>query len=156
MSEIPTQSLSGQIVDGEHHLLVRVYYEDTDFSGVVYYANYMKFFERGRSDYLRLIGIHHTELAALPEPLAFAVAHIDIRYRAPAKIDDILLIRSRPTGMKGAQFFLHQRIERDGHLLCEAHFTAVCIDFKNKPRRLPKALSAVIETTVAKTSLDLP
>lgn len=154
MTEIPSQSLSGQIVDGEHHLLVRVYYEDTDFSGVVYYANYMKFFERGRSDYLRLLGIHHTELAALPEPLGFAVAHIDVRYKAPAKIDDILLVRSRPTGMKGAQFFLHQRIERDGLLLCEAHFTAVCIDFKNRPKRLPKSLAAFIEATVPKTQLD--
>jgi acyl-CoA thioester hydrolase len=154
MTQIPTQSLSGQIVDGEHQLLVRVYYEDTDFSGVVYYANYMKFFERGRSDFLRLLGVHHTELAALPEPLAFAVAHIDVRYRAPARIDDILLVRSRPTGIKGAQFFLHQRIERDGILLCEARFTAVCIDFKSRPRRLPKDLIQIMSSHISETSAN--
>jgi len=140
MTDMPVQALAGRIVDGEHQLFIRVYYEDTDFSGVVYYANYMKFFERGRSDFLRLLGIHHLELAALDIPLAFAVAHIDVRYRAPARIDDIVVVKSRSAGMKGAQFFLDQRIERDGVLLCEAKFTAVCIDFNNRPRRLPKLL----------------
>lgn len=148
MSEIPEQPLAGRLVDDEHHLLVRVYYEDTDFSGVVYYANYMKFFERGRSDFLRLIGIHHRELAQMDPPLAFAVAHIDVTYKAPARIDDILLVRSRSTGMKGAQFFLHQRIEREGVLLCEARFDAVCIGFDGRPRRLPKTLADVINRTV--------
>ena len=137
--------------------MIRVYYEDTDFSGVVYYANYMKFFERGRSDFLRLIGIHHHELAKMEPPLAFAVAHIDITYRAPAKIDDILLVRSRSAGMKGAQFFLHQSIERDGVLLCEARFDAVCIGFDGRPRRLPKALIDVINRTTAdKNGLGVP
>ncbi|EGF93358.1 tol-pal system-associated acyl-CoA thioesterase [Asticcacaulis biprosthecium C19] len=148
MSDIPEQSLAGRLVGDEHHLLVRVYYEDTDFSGVVYYANYMKFFERGRSDYLRLIGVHHYELAQMDPPLAFAVTHIDITYKAPAKIDDIVLVRSRSTGVKGAQFFLHQRIERDGVLLCEAHFDAVCIGFDGRPRRLPRLLVNAINHTV--------
>jgi acyl-CoA thioester hydrolase len=141
---VPVQPLSGVILDNAHHLKVRVYYEDTDFSGVVYYANYLKFFERGRSDFLRLLGIHHHELAALPEPLAFAVAHVDVRYRAPAKIDDIVTVISRVTTIKAAQFILDQRIERDGRLLCQARFDIVCIDLKSKPRRLPKHLQDVI------------
>ncbi|MBW8881458.1 MAG: tol-pal system-associated acyl-CoA thioesterase, partial [Asticcacaulis sp.] len=148
MNDIPEQPLAGRIIDGEHQLLVRVYYEDTDFSGVVYYANYMKFFERGRSDFLRLIGIHHHELAKLDPPIAFAVAHIDITYKAPARIDDILTVRSRSAGLKGSRFFVYQRIERSGVLLCEAKFEAVCIDFDGRPRRLPKSLIDVINRTI--------
>lgn len=154
MSETPAQPLSGQIVDNEHRLLVRVYYEDTDFSGVVYYANYLKFFERGRSDYLRLAGIHHAELAALPEPLAFAVAHIDIRYRAPARIDDILTVRTRPVAVRGAQIVMRQRIERDGLCVCEATFDIVCIDFKNRPRRLPREISQRVSGHISETVHD--
>jgi acyl-CoA thioester hydrolase len=141
---VPIQPLSGVIQDNAHHLKVRVYYEDTDFSGVVYYANYLKFFERGRSDFLRLLGIHHHELAGLPEPLAFAVAHVDVRYKAPTRIDDIVTVVSRVTQVKAAQFILDQRIERDGLLLCHARFDIVCIDLKSKPRRLPKHLQDVI------------
>ncbi len=141
MTDIPEQSLAGRLTDRAHELLVRIYYEDTDFSGVVYYANYMKFFERGRSDYLRLLGIHHLELAALQEPLAFAVAHIDIRYHRPARIDDVVTVVSRPAAIRGALFVLDQRIERNGELLCEARFDVVCINLENRPRRLPKALS---------------
>lgn len=149
--EIPVQPLSGAITDGVHRLMIRIYYEDTDFSGVVYYANYMKFFERGRSDFLRLLGIHHAELAALDVPLAFAVAHVDVRYRAPARIDDIITVESRAIGIKGAQFFLDQRIMRDGVLLCEARFDAVCIDLKNRPRRLPKTLAERISSHISET-----
>ena len=136
--------LSGQIIDHEHRLPIRVYYEDTDFSGVVYYANYLKFFERGRSDYLRLIGIHHHELAALPEPLAFAVADIHVRYRAPARIDEVIETRTRLTALRGAGFTLRQRILRGEQLLTEAEVQAVCIDLKGRPRRLPPAVQAAL------------
>jgi len=129
--------ISGRIVEGEHRLPVRVYYEDTDFSGVVYYANYLKFFERGRSDYLRLIGIHHHELAALAEPLAFAVADIHVKYRAPARIDDLIEVRTRMGGLRGASFMVHQRIFRGDELLTLAEVKAVCIDLNGRPRRLP-------------------
>ncbi len=141
---VPVQPLAGVIEANAHHLKVRIYYEDTDFSGVVYYANYLKFFERGRSDFLRLLGVHHHEWAALPEPLAFAVAHVDVRYKAPARIDDIVTVITRVVAVKAAQFILDQRIERDGQLLCEARFDIVCIDLKSKPRRLPKSVLDVI------------
>ncbi|HWU49934.1 MAG TPA: tol-pal system-associated acyl-CoA thioesterase [Asticcacaulis sp.] len=134
--------LSGQIIDHEHRLPIRVYYEDTDFSGVVYYANYLKFFERGRSDYLRLIGVHHHELAALPEPLAFAVADIHVRYKAPARIDDLIETRTRMSGLRGASFHVSQRLLRGDQVLTEAEVKAVCIDLNGRLRRLPPDLQA--------------
>ena len=137
--------LSGRI-DGDHHELpVRIYYEDTDFSGVVYHANYLKYFERGRSEYMRLIGVHHHQLAALDEPLAFAVSAINIRYLTPARIDDLVLVKSRLNGVRGASFNLDQWVERDGQRLAEAQVQVVCIDLKGRPKRLSKDLHAVIK-----------
>ncbi len=145
MSEdIPSQSLAGVIDDGEHRLMVRVYYEDTDFTGVVYHANYLKFFERARTDYLRLLGIRHSAMAARDLPLAFAVAQINVRYRAAARIDDLLTVHTRMAGAKGAQVFLDQRIERDFTLVAEARLDIVCIDGAGRPKRLPAELAEVI------------
>jgi len=138
------QPLSGLIEDGEHRLMVRVYYEDTDFTGVVYHANYLKFFERGRSDCLRLLGIHHHELQAHEEKLAFAVVHMDIRFLRPATIDDVVTVRTRMARLRGAQFFLEQVCERDGVRLCEARIDIACINGEGAPRRLPKALAEAL------------
>ena len=139
-------SLAGTIDDFEHRLNVRVYYEDTDFTSVVYHANHLKYFERGRSDYLRLLGIHHHRLAAMDPPLAFAVAQINIRYRNAARIDDVLTVTSRLAGTRGAQFFIDQAILRAGVVIAEGRVDVVCIDAQGAPRRLPKALSDVIKT----------
>ncbi len=146
MNESPAHS--GIIEGGEHRLQVRVYYEDTDFTGVVYHANFIKYFERGRSDYLRLLGVHHSELKATEDRLAFAVAHIDIRYRAPATIDDLITVRTRLLGSRGAQFFLDQRCERDGVVLCEGKVDVVCIDGQGRPRRLPKAFALLMNPAI--------
>ena len=89
---------------GGHELLQRVYFEDTDFSGRVYHARYLHFMERGRSDYLRLLGIHHRELAA--EGLAFAVRRMEIDFLRPAAIDDVLTIRTAALGVGGARIVL--------------------------------------------------
>lgn len=140
-SQIPSQCLSGAIDGDEHRLMVRVYYEDTDFTGVVYHANYLKFFERGRSDFLRVLGVHHHELQAHEDQIAFAVAHIDVRYLAPARIDDVITVRTRVARMRGAQFLLEQVCERDGVKLCEGRINVVCIDGAGRPRRLPKDLA---------------
>ncbi|MCR6658377.1 MAG: tol-pal system-associated acyl-CoA thioesterase [Asticcacaulis sp.] len=128
---------------------VRIYYEDTDFSGVVYHANYLKYFERGRSEYMRLIGVHHHQLAALDEPLAFAVSAINIRYLTPARIDDLVLVKSRLSAARGASFTLDQWVERDGQRLAEAQVQVVCIDLKGRPKRLPKDLQTAIKARVA-------
>ena len=84
--------LQQSIQNGIHNLPVRVYYEDTDFSGVVYHANYLRFAERGRSEFLHACGIHHSDLFSRPDPLAFTVVNMNIDFLAPAKIDDRLAV----------------------------------------------------------------
>ena len=140
--------LSGQIVDNEHHLPLRIYYEDTDFSGLVYHANYLKYFERGRSEFMRLIGVHHHELAALDEPLAFAVAELTIKYKVPARIDELVTIKSRLLSARGASFVVDQRAFRDEVLLAQATVQVVCIDLKGRPKRMPSDLMAAIKVHV--------
>ncbi len=135
------QPISGRRIPEGHEYWIRVYYEDTDFSGVVYHANYVKFFERSRTEFLRLVGIHHSDLKALPEPLAFAVSHIDMRFHRPARIDDRLRVVTRTVAVRGALFVLHQRAECDGHLVAEATIQIVCINLDSRPRRMPKDLS---------------
>ncbi|GGZ29596.1 YbgC/FadM family acyl-CoA thioesterase [Asticcacaulis endophyticus] len=137
-------ALSGFIDGRTHSLPIRVYYEDTDFSGVVYYANYLKYFERGRSDFMRLLNIPHSDLAAREDPLAFAVAEINVKYHAPAKIDDVLWVRSEIDGSQGARFNLTQRIECKGKVLCVGKLQLVCIDMASRPRRLPKSLLEIV------------
>jgi acyl-CoA thioester hydrolase len=145
----PDTHISGQIIDGEHHLLVRIYYEDTDFSGIVYYANYLKFFERGRSDYMRLAGVHHHELAVLDDPIAFAVISVNVKYRTPARIDDLITVKTRVIEVRGASFLLDQWIERDGVTLVEGQIQVVCIDMNGHPKRMPAHVHKVIKAAQA-------
>jgi len=123
---------------------VRIYYEDTDFSGVVYHAAYLKFFERGRTETLRASGVHHSELLARDEPLAFVVRKMTTEWIAPAKIDDVLEVRTRFTGAKGARMFLAQEIWRDEALIARAEVEAACMSLTGRPRRLPADVAAVI------------
>lgn len=127
--------------DGRDHLLpVRVYYEDTDFTGVVYHANYVRYFERGRSDFLRAIGIGHAQLLDDDEPLAFVVAEMKLTFVRPARIDDALLVRTRYEAIRGPRLLISQTIERDGEVMCRADVTAVCIHLDGRPRRPTRAL----------------
>ncbi len=121
---------------------VRIYYEDTDFSGVVYHAAYLKFFERGRTEALRASGVHHSELLERDEPLAFAVRKMTTEWVAPARIDDVLEVRTRFTGAKGARMFLAQEIWRDETLIARADVEAACMSLAGKPRRLPPDVMA--------------
>jgi len=139
-------SLSGEIIGDAHHLRVRIYYEDTDFSGVVYHANYLKYFERGRTEYMRMLGVHHHHLAALDEPLAFAVAEINVRYRAPARIDELITVQSRLVSARGASFVIDQAIVRGDVLLATARLHVVCIDGQGRPKRLDRALMDVLKS----------
>src|SRR5450432_454832 len=90
----------------EHVLPVRVYYEDTDFTGVVYHANYVRYFERGRSDYLRLAGISHSDLLDRPDPCAFVLTRLAIDFRRAARIDDALLVRTAYDTIKGPRLLI--------------------------------------------------
>ena len=139
--------LAGRLVAGGHELAQRVYFEDTDFSGRVYHARYLHFMERGRSDYLRLLGIHHKELAS--DGMAFAVRRMDIDFLQPASIDDVLTIGTRPIQVKGARIELAQEIARGGELLVAASVTIALVGPGGRPLRLPPAIRAVFEAPPA-------
>jgi len=131
---------SGEIVDGEHCLPVRIYYEDTDFTGVVYHGAYVRFFERGRSEALRTVGVHHGQLLAAETPIAFAVTKLEVEFRRPARIDDALLVRTAFEGAKGPRLFIRQRITRAGEPIVDGRVEVVCIDLSGRPKRPPPAM----------------
>ena len=135
---------AGLLLGREHHLAVRVYYEDTDFTGLVYHGNYVRYFERGRSDFLRLLGAGHASLLAREDPAAFVIQRMEIDFKRPARIDDALTVVTRYEHLKGARLDATQRIERGGELLCTAKVNAACIDLKGRPRRPPAGLVAVV------------
>ena len=116
---------------------VRIYYEDTDFSGVVYHAAYLKFFERGRTEALRACGVHHSALLAREEPLAFAVRKMATEWLIPARIDEMLEVRTWFVSAKGARMALSQEIWREEILLARAEVEAACMSLEGRPRRLP-------------------
>ena len=126
--------IAGRIREGLHVLPVRVYYEDTDFSGAVYHANYLKFCERARSDALRLLGIHHSELKG---KLGFVVRQIACDDLKPAGIDDMLVVETRFIEIGGARLEIDQRIGREGETIFKAKVTVALVDAQGRPKRIP-------------------
>ncbi len=126
--------LMGSITKGIHHLPIRVYYEDTDFSGFVYHANYLKFCERARSDFLRVLGVDQN--AMFTAGGTFVVRRMNCEFLKPAKFDDILTVESSPGEARGARFEIAQRVLRGGDVLFVADVTAVLIDALGRPKRL--------------------
>jgi len=122
-----------------HRIQVRVYYEDTDFSGAVYHAAYLHFFERGRTEFLRAEGIHHSELAS--EGIAFAVRSMEIDFPRAAHIDDLLVVDTAVVEVSGARLTLDQSIERGDELVARAKVVVVAVK-EGKATRLPKAVVA--------------
>lgn len=135
--DLPT---AGRFEGRAHFLPVRIYYEDTDFSGVVYHANYLRYFERGRSDYLRLAGVSHTELLDGETPTAFAVNRITLDFVKPARIDDALVVVSSYDRIKGPRIFISQTLKRGGDVLATAAVEACCISLNGRPRKPPVLL----------------
>ena len=133
-------ALTGIIENGVHRLLARVYYADTDFSGVVYHARYLEFLERGRSDFLRLSGVHHTELhdGKHGERIVWVVRRMEIDFRFPARIDDIITVETHVAELSGARIFMAQRLLRADEVLVEARVEAAIIGETGRPRRFPK------------------
>jgi acyl-CoA thioester hydrolase len=125
----------------EHRLAVRVYYEDTDFTGVVYHANYLRYFERGRSDFLRLASTGHAELLEREDPLAFVVTRMEIDWARPARIDDELVVRTTYDRVRGPRLYVSQRITRGEELVCSARVEAAVVGMDGRPRRPPKGLA---------------
>ncbi len=129
--------LAGRLEGQAHVLPVRVYYEDTDAGGVVYHANYLKFCERARSDWLRLLGIHQS---ALPD-MFFVVRRMACEFLKPARLDDLLEVETRFSQSSGARLELEQRVMREGNTLFQASVTVALIDGKGRPKRLPQTLA---------------
>lgn len=138
-----TSALDGEIRNGRHHMTVRVYYEDTDFTGIVYHANYLRFMERGRTNYLRLIGADQRglfEQAQEEAPgFAFVVRQMSMNFRKPAKMDDVLEIVTECAEVKGASVIMAQRVMRGEELLLDAQVQVAFIS-GGKARPIPKPL----------------
>lgn len=136
-------ALDGVIRDGRHRMQVRVYYEDTDFTGIVYHANYLRFMERGRTNYLRLLGANHRELFAETEAeapgFAFVVRSMALDYLKPARMDDILDIVTTPSEVKGASITLTQEVRRGAEMLVTATVRVAFVS-GGRARPIPKPL----------------
>jgi acyl-CoA thioester hydrolase len=132
---------AGWLVGREHQLPVRIYYEDTDFTGVVYHANYLRYFERGRSDFFRLVGVSHSALLERPDPAAFTIVRMTVDFKRAARIDDALLVRTTYDRAKGPRLFISQRITRAEELIAAAQVEAACIDLNGRARRPPPGLA---------------
>jgi acyl-CoA thioester hydrolase len=130
--------LAGRIEGKVHLLPIRVYYEDTDFSGAVYHANYLKFCERARSDCLRLIGIHHSELHGTA---SFVVRRMVCDFLKPALIDNLLEVETRFVEFGGARMELSQTVLRAKEKLFEAQVTVALVNGQGKPKRLPPEMT---------------
>jgi acyl-CoA thioester hydrolase len=138
-----TSHLDGAIADGRHRMQIRVYYEDTDFSGIVYHANYLRFMERGRSNYLRLLGADQRALFAEAESeapgFAFVVRSMTLEFLKPARMDDLLDIVTKPLEVKGASITLLQEVRRGDVVLLQAKVKVAFIS-AGQPRPIPKPL----------------
>ena len=149
MSLVP---LDGELRDGRHVLTVRVYYEDTDFTGIVYHANYLRYMERGRSSYLRLIGADHRalfeETAKEAPGFAFVVRSMTIDFLRPARMDDVLDVVTEPHEVKGASAAVHQRVMRGEELLVEARVRVAFVS-GGRARPIPKPLRIAMQSDLA-------
>lgn len=137
MTDRPT---AGRFEGREHRLPVRVYYEDTDFTGLVYHGNYVRYLERGRSDCLRLMGIGHAELLDGDQPMAFVLSKLALTFLKPARIDEELVVRTFYDTIKGPRLLISQIISRGDDDLCRAEVEVICIHLDGRPRRPPKQL----------------
>jgi acyl-CoA thioester hydrolase len=150
--------LDGGIHNGRHIMAVRVYYEDTDFSGIVYHANYLRFMERGRTNHLRLLGADHRALfaeAAQEAPgFAFVVRSMKIEFLKSARMDDVLDVVTVAQEVKGASITLQQQILRGNELLVEAHVRVAFVSH-GRARPIPRALRLAMRADQEKSKQEL-
>ena len=126
-----------------HEFALRVYYEDTDLAGIVYYANYLRFIERARTEWVRVQGIDQTRLKK-EEGLVFAVRHLEADYLAPARFDDDLTVRTRVKQMTGARIVLNQDVMRGTDLLFSSQVTLVALTVDGQLTRLPANIRRIV------------
>ncbi|MBN8806739.1 MAG: tol-pal system-associated acyl-CoA thioesterase [Sphingomonas sp.] len=141
------QPVEGRFDGREHRFPVRVYFEDTDLSGVVYHANYLRFMERARSDMLRLVGIDQRATMEAGGS-AYAVAELAIKYRRPARLDDALIVVSRLIQVRAAAVAIHQRVMRGSEWLAAADVVAALVGPDGRPRRQPAAWVSAYEALI--------
>jgi len=144
MTDAIDQPRGGRFVGAEHRFPARVYFEDTDLSGVVYHANYLRWMERARSDMLRLAGIDQRGFHEAGEG-AYAVAALSIRYARPARLDDDVLVVSRVRSVAAASVVIHQAVRRADDLLAEADVTAALVAANGRPRRQPRGWTDIYQ-----------
>lgn len=143
----PDAPQTGRFAGREHRFPIRVYFEDTDLSGVVYHANYLRYMERARSDMLRLAGID--QRAAQDAGIGvYAVSEVALRYLAPARIEDALVVVSRLLEIRAASSLIHQRVMRDGLILAEATVKAAFVSMAGRPVRQPRPWITAFEELV--------
>ena len=135
--------ISGVMTARQHSLPIRVYYEDTDFSGVVYHAGFLRFCERGRTDFLRLAGVSHTELGK--EGYAFAVRRLEADFLKPARIDDLLIVKTDLVKLGGASLTLSQAVFLEEICLFKLLVKVAVIDGAGRPARLPEAILKALQ-----------
>jgi acyl-CoA thioester hydrolase len=131
------QPYEGAFDGATHRFALRVYFEDTDVAGIVYYANYLRFMERARSDMLRLLGVDQRAALETGEGV-YAVADVAIRYRAPARLGDDLLVVTDIEAVRAASVLIHQRVMRGDEILTDATVTAAFLGPEGRPRRQPR------------------
>ena len=136
----------------EHRLPVRIYYEDTDFTGVVYHANDVRYFERGRSDFLRLAGVSHSDLLERDDPAAFVVTRLEIDFKKAARIDDALTVHTTYDSVKGPRLHISQWITCGEAAIARARVEAACISLDGRPRRPPEGLAETLRPWFAPAS----
>jgi acyl-CoA thioester hydrolase len=146
---VTAMNLDGAIRDGRHHMQIRIYYEDTDFSGLTYHANYLRFMERGRTNYLRLLGADHRALFEETQHeapgFAFVVRSMTVEFLKPARMDDVLDVVTTPMEVKGASITLLQQCRRGDDLLVEARVRVAFVS-SGKAQRIPKPLRLAMES----------
>ncbi|MGZ8281436.1 MAG: tol-pal system-associated acyl-CoA thioesterase [Allosphingosinicella sp.] len=138
------RAYQGAWVGQTHHFALRIYFEDTDVAGIVYYANYLKFMERARSDMLRAAGIDQRAVLEAGEGV-YVVAEANIKYRQPAKLDDELLVLSEVHEVRAASCLIHQRVMRGSDVLADAMIRAAFLSPEGRPRRQPREWVARFE-----------
>ena len=142
--------LSGIIKQKTHFFQIRVFYEDTDFSGIVYHANYLKFAERGRTNFLRLLGVNHSDLINSDEPKYFVVYKMNSKFIGTSTIDDILEVRSNFKGIEGVRLKIDQDIYKEDKKVFSANIESALLDKSAKPIKFPNDMKLKIKNYLGK------
>ena len=139
--------------EGKIHVLpLRVYYEDTDLSGVVYHANYLRYMERARTEFFRLAGVERMAELEAEEPTAWTIREVKVSYHRPARVDDALMVKTRRTALSGARIGAVQRIYAGETLLVDGRIEACIVTLKGRPCRLPGELRALLSPFLSETN----